>query len=79
MRTSVDFRDDIATSKPVSVMGCLWKHVTSFPLNPKLMTGTFTFARPKGSFVPRRLGDGAYAGIAGAGDLLKRSPKASGL
>lgn len=53
-------------SKPVFSADEPWKHVTSFPPNPKLITGTRTEVRPSGSLVPSSDGEGAYAPWVGA-------------
>src|ERR1700722_1256223 len=59
MFTSMDRREESATSKPVFRTEEPWKQVTSFPPKPKLKTGTRAAVRPSGSFNPRRDGDGA--------------------
>lgn len=56
----VELREDKATSKPVFI-DAPWKQVKNFPPKPKLKTGARDEVRPKGSFAPRRDGEGAYA------------------
>lgn len=58
MWTPVEFREERATSKPVLIVDAPWKHVTSFPPNPKLNTGMRAAVRPSGSLVPIKDGEG---------------------
>ena len=71
--TSVDCREDSATSNP-ALMFAPWKHATSFPPNPKLTTGTRADARPRGSFVPSNDGEGAYVECTGAASVTTCAP-----
>jgi hypothetical protein len=66
MLTFVFLLPDKATSKPVLSPGELWKQVIIFPPKPKLNTGALADARPRGSFEPKSVGDGAYAECVGA-------------
>src|SRR6266404_5228843 len=52
--------EERAMSNPVFKVFEPWKQSTSFPPNPKLITGARLEVLPRGSLLPKREGDGAY-------------------